>query len=142
MTDVRIIEVDQALHNKTDMTTGTRMVRVEVPSDRPVTVHAAVNAKLLQEVRVFDAEGRMHFEWQGRGSGRTIGCGSRTFELPPLLIGCLSYQDDTWIVNDLNIRSEFAEDGAGKVVIHCEDGGDFPGDWDDLVVTLSWSGAA
>jgi hypothetical protein len=138
MTDVTIIEVDAALHVETDMRTGTRMVRVDAPSDRPVTVHAQVNAKLLQQVRVFDGEGHMHFEWQGRGQGRTIGCGSRTFRNPPLLIGCLSYQDDNWIVNDLNVRSE-ASDGERRITVHCEDGGDFPGDWDDLVVTLTWA---
>ena len=142
MSDVTIVEVDNELHAKTDMPTGTRMVRVAVPTDRPVTVHAAVNARLLQEARVFDGEGKMHFEWQGRGDGRTIGCGSRTFEHAPLLIGCLSYQDDIWIVNDLNVRSEIADNGDHKVTIYCEDGGDFPGDWDDLVVTTSWSGSA
>lgn len=138
MTDVTIIEVDEALHAQTDMKAGTRIVKVEAPSDRPVTVHARVNAKLLQQARLFDANGRMHFEWQGRGLGRTIGCGSRTFEHPPLLLGCLSYQDENWIVNDLNVRSEVV-DGECRISIRCEDGGDFPGDWDDLVVTLSWA---
>lgn len=138
MTDVTIIEVDEALHAETDMKTGTRMVRVAAPTDRPVTLHARVNAKLLQQTRIFDAAGRMHFEWQGRGLGRTIGCGARTFEQTPLLIGCLSYQDEQWIVNDLNVHSELAE-GECKIQIRCEDGGDFPGDWDDLVVTLSWA---
>jgi hypothetical protein len=138
MSEVTIIEVDETLHALTDMKAGTRMVKIVAPTDRPVTVHAVVNAKMLQKVRLFDAKGHMHFEWQGRGSGRTLGCGSRTFEQMPLLLGCLSYQDEQWIVNDLNVRSE-VEDGGCKVTVQCEDGGDFPGDWDDLVVTLSWS---
>jgi hypothetical protein len=42
------------------------------------------------------------------------------------------------VVSDLNVRAE-SEQGERHVVISCEDGGDFPGSWDDLVVRLSWN---
>jgi hypothetical protein len=53
-------------------------------------VHAVVNAKLHQQCRIWDAAGRMHFEWEGRGERRSIGAGSRTFEHTPLYIDCLA----------------------------------------------------
>lgn len=137
MADVRIIEVDDDLHAKTDMKAGTRMVAVDVPPDRTVTVHARVNSLLQQKVQVFDDTGYMHFEWSGRGKGRSLGCGTRTFQNPPLLLGCTSYQEEHWVVSDLNVRSE-DDDEEHRVIVQCEDGGDLPGDWDDLVVTLSW----
>jgi hypothetical protein len=138
MSDVRITEVDETLHAQTDMTIGTRMVQVAVPTDRAVTVHAEVNARKLQLCRIWDAAGRMHFEWQGRGEQRTIGAGSRTFEHTPLSIGCLALQTDHWVVSDLNICAESAE-GERRIVIRCEDGGDFPGSWDDLVIRFGWN---
>jgi hypothetical protein len=138
MSNVRIVEVDEALHAQTDMRVGTRMVEVAVPTDRPVTVHALVNAKMLQQCRIWDAAGRMHFEWEGRGEQRTIGAGSRTFGESPLCIGCLALQTDHWVVSDLNVCAE-SDAGERRIVVRCEDGGDFPGSWDDLVVTLSWA---
>jgi hypothetical protein len=138
MNDVRIIEVDEALYAQTDMRPGTRMVQVAVPTDRPITLHAVVNAKRLQQCRIWDAAGQMHFEWEGRGEQRTIGAGSRTFEKTPLYIGCLALQTDHWVVSDLNVRTE-SEEGERRVTASCEDGGDFPGSWDDLIVRLSWN---
>lgn len=137
MNDVRIIEVDTALCTKTDMRAGTRMVQVGVPTDRPVTVHAVVSAKMLQQCRIWDAAGRMHFEWEGRGEHRAIGAESRTFEDTPLYIGCLALQTDHWVVSDLDVCAE-SEEGERRILIRCEDGGDFPGSWDDLVVRFSW----
>jgi hypothetical protein len=138
MNDVRIIEVDEALHAQTDMRPGTRMVQVAVPTDRPVTVHAAVNARKLQQCRIWDAAGHMHFEWEGRGEHRTIGAGSRTFEHTPLNVACMALQTDHWVVSDLNVCAE-SEEGERRVVINCEDGGDFPGSWDDLILRFSWT---
>lgn len=141
MSDVKLIEVDSNLHAQTNMRVGTRMVEVPVPVDQTVEVQAQANACLLQRVQVWDAAGRMHFEWEGRGSEHSIGNGSRVFANGPLRFGCQSLQDGSWIVNDLNVRSEMDGDRR-RVIIKCEDGGDFPGDWDDLVVTLSWPEAA
>jgi hypothetical protein len=42
-----------------------------------------------------------------------------------------------WIANDLNV-TEQSENGSCRVTICCEDGGDFPGDWDDLVLAVEW----
>jgi len=137
MSDVQIIVVDEATHAKTHMRTGTRMVAVQVPTDRAVTVQAQVNAKLIQRVQLWDGGGRMPFEWQGRGKGRTIGTGSFTFGSGPALVGCMSYRGDRWIVNDLNVCADH-DDGDRRIVIKCEDGGGVPPDWDDLVVTLRW----
>jgi hypothetical protein len=137
MSDVQIIEVDEATHARTDMRPGTRMVAVQVPTDRSVTVQAEVNAKLLQRMQLWDGAGRMPFEWQGRGQGRTIGSGSLTFDSGPALIGCMSFQGERWIVNDLNVCAEH-DDDERRVVIKCEDGGGVPLDWNDLVVTLRW----
>ena len=138
MSDVRIIDVDDALHAQTDMAVGTRMVQVVVPTDRPVTVHAEVTAKMLQVCRIWDAAGRMHFEWEGRGEHRSIGAGSRTFEHSPLNVACLALQTDHWVVSDLNIAAD-SIDGERRIVIRCEDGGDFPGSWDDLVLRFTWA---
>jgi hypothetical protein len=74
----------------------------------------------------------------GRGEQRAIGAGSRTLEHTPLYVGCLALLTDHWVVSDLNVRAE-SEQGERHVVISCEDGGDFPGSWDDLVVRLSWN---
>jgi len=137
MPDVQIIEVDEAIHAKTDMKPGTRMVAVDVPTDRTVSVHAEVSAKLLQRIQLWDGRGQMPFQWQGRGKGRTIGAGTRIFPSGPALIGCMSYQGDNWIVNDLNVCAD-QDDGERRIVIKCEDGGNFPLDWNDLVVTLRW----
>lgn len=138
MSDVRIIIVDADLAARTSMHEGTRMVQVAVPTDRPVTIHAQTNAKKIQRVDVFDADGRMHFEWEGRGEGRTIGTGSRTFAGPTLLFSCQSMWGDGWVVSDVN-ASQSDADGRHQVLIRCEDGGDFPGDWDDLRVSVEWA---
>jgi hypothetical protein len=138
MSEVKIITVDAALADKTGAHEGTRMVQIRVPTDRPVTVHAEANAKSLQRAQVYDAEGRIHFEWEGRGEGRTLGTGSRTFNQPTLLVACLSMWGDGWVVSDMNVCCEEA-DGVQRVLIRCEDGGDFPGDWDDLKVSLEWA---
>ncbi len=138
MSEVRIITVDADLAARTSMHEGTRMVQVAVPTDRPVTIHAQTNAKKIQRVDVFDADGRMHFEWEGRGEGRTIGTGSRTFAASILLFSCQSLWGNGWVVSDVN-ASQSDADGRHQVLIRCEDGGDFPGDWDDLRVTIEWS---
>lgn len=141
MADVEIVEVDEGLHPQTGMRPGTRMIAVHVPTDRCVTLHADVNARMRQRVQVWDAAGRMHFEWEGRGEGRTLGAGSRTFPSTPLRIGCMSFHGDDWVVNDINVCSE-VEGGERRVVIRYEDGGDFPSDWNDLILTLTWPEAA
>jgi hypothetical protein len=42
------------------------------------------------------------------------------------------------VVSDLNVsRSE--ADGKVRILIRCEDGGDFPSDWNDLHVTVEWA---
>ncbi len=138
MSEVKIIEVDAALAAKTSMHEGTRMVHVAIPTDRPVTIHAQANAKKIQRLDVFDGAGRMHFEWEGRGEGRTIGTGSRTFTTPFLMFACLSLWGDGWVVSDVN-ASQADPDGKHQVLIRCEDGGDFPGDWNDLRVTIEWA---
>lgn len=137
MSEVKIISVDSALSKKTGLHEDARMVRVTVPTDRPVTIHAQANAKKIQRTQVFDEVGRLHFEWEGRGEGRTLGAGSRTFQNPILLFSCLSMWGDGWVVSDLNV-SQSDPDGVHRVLIRCEDGGDFPGDWDDLRVTIEW----
>jgi len=138
MSEVKIVEVDEQLHAFTNMRPGTRMVAVQVPTDRAVTLHATVNARMLQRVQIWDAEGRMHFEWEGRGEQRTLGAGSRTFSNPPLLIGCQSLRVEHWIVNDINVCAD-SNDGQRRVLIRYEDGGDVPVDWDDTIVELTWA---
>lgn len=138
MSEVKIITVDAALGARTHIHEDTRMVQVRVPADRAVTIQAVANAKKIQRVQVFDSEGHMHFEWEGRGEGRTLGVGSRTFSSPTLLFACASYWGDGWVVSDLNVTQSEA-DGRHQVLICCEDGGDFPGDWDDLRVTVEWT---
>jgi hypothetical protein len=137
MSEVKIVTVDAALAAKTGMHEGTRMVQVMVPTDCPVTVHAQANAKKIQRVQLFDADYRIHFEWEGRGEGRTLGTGSRTFSAPSVLVACMSLWGNGWVVSDMNVTQEDV-DGQHRVMIRCEDGGDFPGDWDDLKITLEW----
>lgn len=137
MSEVKIVTVDAALAAKTGMHEDTRMVQLMVPTDRPVTVHAEANAKKIQRVQVYDANHRIHFEWEGRGEGRTLGTGSRTFPAPTVLVACTSLWGDGWVVSDMNVTQDDS-DGRHRVLIRCEDGGDFPGDWDDLKVTLEW----
>jgi len=138
MSEVKIVTVDAALAAKTHMHEDTRMVQVKVPSDRPATIEAVANAKKIQRVQVFDADGRMHFEWEGRGEGRTLGVGSRTFSNPTLLFACTSFWGDNWVVSDFNVTQSESE-GRQQVLICCEDGGDFPGDWNDLRITVDWA---
>jgi hypothetical protein len=138
MSEVMIVEVDAELAGRTHMHEGTRAVRVRIPTDRAVTISAVANAKKIQRAQVFDGAGRQHFEWEGRGEGRTLGTGSRTFADPILLFSCASFWGDNWVVSDLNV-SHREEEGKVKVLIRCEDGGDFPGDWDDLKVGIEWS---
>lgn len=56
---------------------------------------------------------------------------------PTLLFSCCSDWGEDWVVSDCNvIRSQ--SEGRHRVLICGEDGGDFPGDWDDLRVSVEW----
>lgn len=138
MYDVRIIDVDADIAVRTAMHEGTRMVQLQVPTDRPVKIHAKANAKRTQRLQVFDGDGHIHFHWERRGQEVALGSGSRTFSVPTLLVGCSALLSDEWIVSDMNVNQS-EDESSIHVQIRCEDGGDFPGDWNDLVVDLEWS---
>ena len=53
-----------------------------------------------------------------------------------LLVSCSALYGYGWVVSGLKIGTGDSE--SREVVISSEDGGIFPGDWDDVVVTLTW----
>ena len=141
MSIANIIDVERTVAKKLGLGEARRVVQVEVPTDREVEIRATVCASLNQRARIWDSAGKLHFEWEGRGKGRTIGAGTRSFREGKLWISCMFYQHGGagWINCDLNV-AEGSDDGSNaKVTIRCEDGGDMPGDWEDLVIVLAWS---
>lgn len=142
MSLANIINVDSTIAKKLVLGEAGRVVEVKVPKDREVEIRATVNASLKQRARIWDSAGKLHFEWEGRGKGRTIGAGTRLIEEGRLWISCMfcQYSGSSWINCDLNVAEETDEGSHTKVTIRCEDGGDMPGDWEDLVIELGWTG--
>jgi hypothetical protein len=140
MSIAKIINVDSVIAKKLALNEAGRVVEVKVPNDREVEIRATVNASLSQRARIWDRTGKLHFEWEGRGKGRSIGSGSSLITEGKLWISCMFNQHggSGWINCDLNVAEELDDAGNAKVTIKCEDGGEVPGDWEDLVVELGW----
>lgn len=136
MNDATIVTVDEALSAKTNFKRDTKAAMIGVPTDRPVRIEAVTHAKMRQKMQIFDGEGRHQITWEGRGEGRTLGADSRTFPNGTLMVACSALYGYGWVVSGLKITSGDRE--SRKVVVSSEGGEDFPGDWNDVVVTISW----
>ncbi len=136
MNNADIVTVDSALSAKTNFKQETRVAKVGIPTDRPIQIHAVTHSKMLQKMQIFGGDGRQYITWEGRGEGRMLGSDSRTFSNNTLLVSCSALYGYGWVVSGLKIAADV--DASRKVVISSEDGGNFPGDWNDIVVTLTW----
>ena len=136
MNKADIVTVDSALSAKTNFKQETRIAKVDIPTGRPIQIHAVTHSKMLQKMQIFDGDGRHHITWEGRGESRMLGSDSKTFSNDTLLVSCSALYGYGWVVSGLKIGAGDSE--SQKVVISSEDGGNFPGDWNDVVVTLTW----